>query len=459
MIALIHVQASRAKEKQEYLGDWVSTLSHGRAALKLLTMFYTPQTVMSQELSRKMLTWYIRFDLVAGMMSGQGTFLGREWYDARYQHYVKACQEDPNDITLLYNERFAYNGLICADAATLWAQRHKGIMDSDEFWAKSQQMENIINNWENEINPLLTDPTKLVKDFSGAPPRNEDDIVDPYEPNFMYGEPLWRTNLLLLDLWAFSMMYKHQLCTSRGEQPPEELIAIAMKMLQMFEAIHLNPNKPPGIILCVHSSIGVAGLFVPKDEKHSMWIRRKFASVEALGYVTRFHQNPFLNALLTFRTHSYTYSKTFREKMGTHFDVDLRHWWLPHNEGFPRILRTIRKLILDRDEGPPRDQISEDLREMRGIFFSLSIDANARSPSTSTTSTTSTEGRKGKERVSEVHDVKTESASTMQSMDEKMGMDWPVTDDTFVYDKSPDLDWTYDTQAHDNSSMNQGYGI
>lgn len=145
--------------------------------------------------------------------------------------------------------------------------------------------------------------------------------------------------------------------------------------------------------------------------------------------------------------------------MSAHFDVDLRHWWLPNNEGFPRILRTVRKLILDRDEGPPRDQISEDLREMRGIFFSLSIDANARSPSTSTTSTTSTEGRKGKERVNEMQDVKPDSTTKVESMDERMGLDWSMNEDTFVYDNSPDLDWTYDAQAHDESSRNQSYGI
>lgn len=256
---------------------------------------------MVNEISRKCLTWYIRFDLVAGMMSGQGTFLEREWYDARYQYYVKASREDPSNITYLYNERFCLNGLVCADAATLWSQRNKGTMDPDEFWAKSKEMEDMINSWEDGINPLLTDPSKLVKDFSGAPPRNEDDIVDPYVPDFMYGEPLWRTNLLKLDLWAFSMMYKHQLCISRGEQPPQELIAIATKMLQMFEAIQLNPNKPPGIILCVHASIGVAGLFVPKDEKHSMWIRRKFASIEALGYVIASIHSPAAHA-----NHSFT---------------------------------------------------------------------------------------------------------------------------------------------------------
>lgn len=47
-------------------------------------------------------------------------------------------------------------------------------------------------------------------------------------------------------------------------------------------------------------------------------------------------------------------------------------WWLPHDEGCPPIIRSIKDFITDRTTAP-RDQTSEDLREMKGIFSTLTI--------------------------------------------------------------------------------------
>jgi hypothetical protein len=47
-------------------------------------------------------------------------------------------------------------------------------------------------------------------------------------------------------------------------------------------------------------------------------------------------------------------------------------WWLPNDEGCPPIIRTIKDFIKDRTQAP-KDQVSDDLREMRGIFSSLTI--------------------------------------------------------------------------------------
>ena len=47
-------------------------------------------------------------------------------------------------------------------------------------------------------------------------------------------------------------------------------------------------------------------------------------------------------------------------------------WWLPNDEGCPPIIRSIKDFIKDRTQAP-KDQVSDDLREMRGIFSSLTI--------------------------------------------------------------------------------------
>lgn len=47
-------------------------------------------------------------------------------------------------------------------------------------------------------------------------------------------------------------------------------------------------------------------------------------------------------------------------------------WWLPDDEACPPIIRQIKDFIQERTTAP-KDRVSEDLREMRGIFSSLVI--------------------------------------------------------------------------------------
>ena len=57
---------------------------------------------------------------------------------------------------------------------------------------------------------------------------------------------------------------------------------------------------------------------------------------------------------------------------------ELRHWWLPNDEGYPPIVRSIRAFIEDRTQ--PRAQAqSEDVRNMRAIFSKMSIQSQRES--------------------------------------------------------------------------------
>jgi hypothetical protein len=59
------------------------------------------------------------------------------------------------------------------------------------------------------------------------------------------------------------------------------------------------------------------------------------------------------------------------------------HWWLPNNERYPPIIRSIRKFVEERTT-PAKDLPSEDLRDMKAIFASLNLDDSQPSlPSTS----------------------------------------------------------------------------
>jgi len=61
-----------------------------------------------------------------------------------------------------------------------------------------------------------------------------------------------------------------------------------------------------------------------------------------------------------------------RNKMLEGWGLEPSDWWLPNDEGCPPIIRSIKNFINDRNS-QPRDQASDDLREIRGIFSNLTL--------------------------------------------------------------------------------------
>lgn len=49
------------------------------------------------------------------------------------------------------------------------------------------------------------------------------------------------------------------------------------------------------------------------------------------------------------------------------------HWWLPNEEGYPSIIKSIRRFVEERT-APAKDVSTEDLRDMKAIFSSLRLD-------------------------------------------------------------------------------------
>jgi hypothetical protein len=54
-------------------------------------------------------------------------------------------------------------------------------------------------------------------------------------------------------------------------------------------------------------------------------------------------------------------------------DRSCMHWWLPNEEGYPPIIRSIRKFVEERTSHAT-DLPGEDLRDMKAIFASLNLD-------------------------------------------------------------------------------------
>lgn len=54
-------------------------------------------------------------------------------------------------------------------------------------------------------------------------------------------------------------------------------------------------------------------------------------------------------------------------------DRSCMHWWLPNDENYPPIVRSIRKFVEERTS-PAKSEPAEDLRDMKAIFASMNLE-------------------------------------------------------------------------------------
>ncbi|KAH8160399.1 hypothetical protein CIB48_g7848 [Xylaria polymorpha] len=304
------------KETTPYC-DWVNLSGHQKGALQILTQLFTPETIMQSSISA-VLTWYIRFDVFVALMGGFETALPRE------------C--------LCYMRRAA-GGEIPAEA-----------YDEEYDNISARLLE-----WKDALDPAITDSSYLVTDFSYKQPLTDDDIVDPYKAGSLYQFPLFSTTILLMEWHSCTIMHK-----SRPEgytlqqEPSDELRDLALSACEMFEMVRLWPETPTGATMTVQACLAFACLFIPRNRKYHMWIRRRYALLEAAGYV---------------------FPLAMRARMAELFhDPSCNQWWLPNDEGLFPILRSIRAFA-DAHNGNPLTPQNEDIREISAIFSNMRIDS------------------------------------------------------------------------------------
>lgn len=258
--------------------------SHQKAAYKILTELFTPQTVMQSDMHRVIFDWYSRFDLFAGFLAGSETVLDRHWFVAYHQYYLDNVQRHPDDLVAKMDEAISNYRLLAMELMILFANREKeGVAEAD-FMRAITSLLSRFQAWRDEMDPALTDSAHRVTDFGGARERDPDDIVDPCTPGVLFGGQLWRMNYAMMGWCSTDIMIKLQFAKTAGKAPPADLTKLAREVCQMYEAIEYWPGTPRGSLISAHPSLGVAVLILPKDERHTMWFRRKFAMVETMGY-------------------------------------------------------------------------------------------------------------------------------------------------------------------------------
>ena len=367
---------------EEYLGDWANLVGHHGAAHQMLLSMYKPDptggpgSIMETETSRNIFSWYTRFDVIAGLLGGNETILDRHWYVVCQDWYASHVDEDDmEDVDSRFQALTAGNRLIGMDMASLFSRMGRGQITVEAFKTQNEELRQRLG-WVKSEAQKLNDAYYTVTDFPWRKPLTMEDIVDPYISGGLFEKALWHLNFVWIDWYAIELMHQYQ--TSMILQQPvpvEKLQPLALEQCRIYEAINRYPYAPEGAILGGHASLGLAIVFLPKDQRHIDWARRRLYEIERRGYV---------------------FPSTFRDKMAEMWDIKAvggtSGWWLDGDEGMIPTLRDMRNLAEERriedhsrqnsevGTTSPASQnvggskgIKEDLRDMRAIFSKLNV--------------------------------------------------------------------------------------
>ena len=346
---------------EERLGDWPNVIAHHRAARQMFLKKYKPADLPESYVSRQIFQWIARFDILGSLMAGSEPMFSRDWYAVNARWYED--QIDPGDIDIDNTLHYVGAGLklVCVDLAFLGPKLQRGDITMSHFINENEAVAKRLDGLRTKIESL-NDDYYTVKEFPERRPPEIDDIVDPYVPGGLYHGPLFFLNLTWLDWYATEQMQIYQISIVKGQPPPPELERLSLEQCRIYETIDRWPHSPEGTIHGAIACLGLSVVFLPRDQRHTMWCRKKLAAVEQRGFV---------------------YPTAFRSKMAEMWHLpEVNHWWLPDDEGFTPLLREIRAFIKERGivyRNSKGDDLRDDLRDMKAIFSRLDIDDSPRS--------------------------------------------------------------------------------
>jgi hypothetical protein len=218
-------------------------------------------------------------------MSGSHTALSRDWCTALYDFYEQAAASRPGDHRAFFKSMFSKTRVLAADVTLLFGARKRGTISDGQFVNEYKRLLSDFANTSETLAIAFAESAQFVTTFPDAPPPSNDDICDFREPGFLYAGDFAPMNFVLMDFWSVELTFKYQVCLAQGQVPSQECRALALQLCKMFEALQYGDSGPVGGIVATQAGLGLASLCLPHDEKHTWWLRQKFAAVEECGYV------------------------------------------------------------------------------------------------------------------------------------------------------------------------------
>jgi hypothetical protein len=269
---------------QEYLGDWVNLMGHQKAALEILTQLHTPQSVLETPVTRMVLTWYVRFDIFVGLLGQFETALPRTWF-SEYTDYCRArSEEEEANVEWIIEYTSAKLRLISMEMSLLFGRASTGELPPEIFVSEHGRIHKELLDWRANFDPAMANQAFAITDFVPPPGGLDgDDIVNPFATENLFRPPLFATTLLICEWHSIIVMHESQASLPPNPEPTPGMLEHSYAICQIFEAVELLPYSPSGSLIILHAGICIAALFLPRDLRHHMWMRRKFALIEKLG--------------------------------------------------------------------------------------------------------------------------------------------------------------------------------
>ncbi|KAK0722226.1 hypothetical protein B0T26DRAFT_749650 [Lasiosphaeria miniovina] len=344
---------------EEYLGDWVNLMGHQKAAFEILTQLFTPQSIMQTSMGRMVLKWYARFDVFIGIMGSFETTLPREWFSASIEYYDGMAAVELENVSWKIDACASRLRLISMEMSLLFGKGAKQDVSEDEYVVEHQRLSVALDNWKENWDPALKDPDFLVTEFASNRTPDPNDIVSPFTPGVLFGPPLFASTILTCEWHSIALMLGSQAASEMTESSRASMMEHAYAICQICEAVEFWPLSPAGSLIILHPCVAIAALFVKRDARHHMWIRKKLALLEVMGYIS---------------------PATMRARMAELFlDESCIRWWLPNDEGFSPILQNIRAFADERNAMAVSAQ-SENLRQIRHVFSRMRLGRGASIP-------------------------------------------------------------------------------
>jgi len=350
---------------EEYMGDWVNLVDHQQAAHTLMCEVLTPQTILTNELHRHIFIWYGLLDITVGLLAGNETILSRDWYTAIEEYDAEQAAANPNDVRKQVSLVGSTVRRFGMDFASLYAKLSRGMMPMQEFLIRNEELSETLQNMRNLLQSF-DGSEYMVTSYPQTELLEDDNIFNPHVPFRFFTGPMWDINFAWIDFLATELMFKYQCSVALQKPAASELGKLALEQCCAMESVSRWPKKEIGTMLAFHSSLGIASMFLPKDVKHAMWCRKKYALLEQNGYI---------------------YPPTFRARLAETWRIpEVNHWWLPNDAGYPAVVREIRMMTEERINNP-RDNFRVDIRDMKTIFGNLALEDRDTSSKESSPST------------------------------------------------------------------------
>lgn len=259
-------------------------MGHQKAAHRMLLELYSAGSIMDNETHRAILSWYSRFEVSAVLMYRYENILGPEWFMASENFYDRQSQRYPENMDYKIEYLVASYRVLASDMTLLFAKVSRGDINIGDFMVDDIQISTRIATWKQHLDFLCTEAAATVGSFDMKESSEREEVVDPHMPGVFYKEGLWTLKLLLMDGYAIDMVHRYHGALVLQQPSPSELSQLALEACSLFEALDsFWPDGPPRAALSAQAVIGIAASFLPKDDGHTMWCRRKLAKIESMG--------------------------------------------------------------------------------------------------------------------------------------------------------------------------------